>query len=70
MLKLKTADFRTLTRSHALAFATQRADRLLEEAERLLRPEADGRAFRLIGLGAADLAPADAADPPELFAGA
>ena len=70
VLKLKTADFRTLTRSHALAFATQRADRLLEEAERLLRPEADGRAFRLIGLGAADLAPADAADPPELFAGA
>ena len=70
VLKLKTADFRTHTRSHALAFATQRADRLLEEAERLLRPEADGRAFRLIGLGAADLAPPDAADPPELFAGA
>ena len=70
VLKLKTADFRTHTRSHALAFATQRADRLLEEAERLLRPEADGRAFRLIGLGAADLALPDAADPPELFAGA
>ena len=70
VLKLKTADFRTLTRSHALAFATQRADRLLEEAGQLLRAEADGRAFRLIGLGAADLAPADAADPPELFAGA
>ena len=33
VLKLKTADFRTQTRSHALAFATQRADRLLEEAE-------------------------------------
>ena len=32
VLKLKTADFRTQTRSHALAFATQRADRLLEEA--------------------------------------
>ena len=69
VLKLKTADFRTLTRSHALAFATQRADRLLEEAGQLLRPEADGRAFRLIGLGAADLVPAGAADPPELFAG-
>ena len=69
VLKLKTADFRTQTRSHALAFATQRADRLLEETEQLLGPEADGRAFRLIGLGAADLAPADAADPPELFAG-
>ena len=70
VLKLKTADFRTQTRSHALAFATQRADRLLEEAEQLLRPEADGRAFRLVGLAAADLAPADAADPPELFASA
>ncbi len=70
VLKLKTADFRTQTRSHALAFATQREDRLLEEAEQLLGPEADGRAFRLIGLGAADLVPADAADPPELFAGA
>ena len=68
MLKLKTADFRTQTRSHALAFATQRADRLQQEAERLLRPEADGRAFRLVGLGVADLAPAKAADPPELFA--
>ncbi len=70
VLKLKTADFRTQTRSHALAFATQRADRLLEEAQQLLGPEADGRAFRLIGLAAADLAPADTADPPELFAGA
>ena len=70
VLKLKTAEFRTQTRSHALAFATQREDRLLEEAEQLLGPEADGRAFRLIGLGAADLVPADAADPPELFAGA
>ena len=70
VLKLKTADFRTQTRSHALAFATQREDRLLEEVEQLLGPEADGRAFRLIGLGAADLVPADAADPPELFAGA
>ena len=70
VLKLKTADFRTQTRSHALVVATQRADRLLEEAEQLLRPEADGRTFRLIGLAAADLVPAAAADPPELFAGA
>ncbi|MYE03324.1 MAG: DNA polymerase IV [Alphaproteobacteria bacterium] len=70
VLKLKTENFRTQTRSHALASATQRADRLLEEAEQLLRPEADGRAFRLIGLGAGDLVPAEAADPPELFAGA
>ncbi len=69
VLKLKTADFRTQTRSRAQVFATKRADRLLEEAEQLLRPEADGRAFRLIGLAAADLVPADAADPPELFAG-
>ena len=68
VLKLKTADFRTLTRSHALAFATQRPDRLLEEARQLLGPEADGRPFRLIGLGASDLVPSDTADPPELFA--
>ncbi len=70
VLKLKTADFRTLTRSRALALPTRRADRLLEAGRQLLRPEADGRAYRLIGLGAADLVPAEAADPPDLFAGA
>ncbi len=69
VLKLKTTDFRTLTRSHTLASATQRADRLLEETRRLLEPTADGRAFRLIGLAAADLVPANTADPPELFTG-
>ena len=68
-LKLKTADFRTFTRSRTLPHATQRADRLLEEGHRLLANEADGRSFRLIGLGVAELTPAQAGDPPDLFAG-
>jgi DNA polymerase-4 len=67
VLKLKTADFHLMTRNRRLPFPTQRADLLLEQAEGLIRLEADGRFFRLIGIGAADLAPAEAADPSDLF---
>ncbi len=67
VLKLKTADFRSLSRQSRLPYPTQRGDLILEQALRLLRREADGRAFRLIGIGVDHLAPAAAADPPDLF---
>ena len=54
-LKLKTAGFRTVTRSRRLHTATRSADRMFRVAEPLLAREADGRAFRLIGIGAYDL---------------
>ena len=66
-LKLKTADFRQISRSRRLGDATQLAEELYRTAEPLLRHEADGRAFRLIGIGAADLVAADIADLPDLL---
>ena len=68
VLKLKTSDFKLLTRSRRLEVPTQRATVLLEAALRLVEREADGRRrFRLIGIGADELVPAAAADPPDLF---
>ncbi len=67
VVKLKTSDFQLLTRSRRLGRATQRADVLLEAALPLIEKEADGRTFRLIGIGADQLVPADNADPPDLF---
>lgn len=67
VLKLKTADFRVLTRNHRLADPTRRADTILRAALALLEREADGRAFRLIGVGVAELCEGARADPPGLF---
>jgi DNA polymerase-4 len=66
-LKLKTGDFRVLSRSRLLADPTQRADTLYRAALPLLREAADGTRFRLIGIGADRLAEAALADPPDLF---
>ena len=62
-LKLKTADFRLLTRSRRLDGHTRSAETMYGVAERLLTREADGRAFRLIGVGAHNLI--DAGEPPQ-----
>ena len=70
-LKLKTADFRIVTRARRLGAATQSADEIYCAAEALLARECDGRAFRLIGIGAHALGPAaDAAEAAQgdLFA--
>jgi DNA polymerase-4 len=67
VLKLKTADFRVVTRRRRLAHPTQRSEVLQRQAASLLEAELDGRAFRLIGIGAADLADDRSADPPDLF---
>jgi DNA polymerase IV len=67
-LKLKTADFRTITRSRTGAEATQLAKRIFDQASELLAPEARGRtSFRLIGVGVTGLAPASEADRGDLL---
>jgi DNA polymerase-4 len=68
VLKLKTSDFRLLTRSRRLVHPTQRASVLFETAAQLINIETDGRSFRLIGIGVDQLSPGSTADPPDLFA--
>ncbi len=68
-VKLKDSTFQLLTRSRRVATPTQQADTIFETAAPLLRREATGRAFRLIGVGVADLTTEAEADPPDLFAG-
>ncbi len=71
VLKLKTADFRTLTRSSTLLTATQLADDIFRAAEPMLVTETGpARRFRLLGVGVQKLTPAggvssmgDLADP-------
>ncbi|GHB48454.1 DNA polymerase IV 1 [Pseudovibrio japonicus] len=67
-LKLKTADFKTITRSRMLHDPTQLADKIFRTADELLKNVADGKMrFRLIGVGLGDLGPADQADPEDLL---
>jgi DNA polymerase-4 len=68
VLKLKTADFRLLTRRRTLPVPTRTAKTLFGVGRELLKAEANGRAFRLIGIGMAELIEGEpgAAD---LFAG-
>ncbi|MES0872212.1 DNA polymerase IV [Pseudovibrio sp. SCP19] len=67
-LKLKTADFKTITRSRMLHDPTQLADKIFRTADDLLHNVADGKLrFRLIGVGIGDLGPADQADPEDLL---
>jgi len=65
-LKLKTADFRTRTRSRSGFPPTQLARRLFDIAAPMLASECDGTAFRLIGIGASDLCDAALADTGDL----
>jgi DNA polymerase-4 len=65
-LKLKTAEFRQLTRQRRLSDPTRLAEELYRTARQLLTREANGRRFRLIGVGASDLVDAAQADPPDL----
>ncbi len=65
-LKLKTADFRLLTRSRQLNEPTQLAKRLYDEARALLRAEPAGQRYRLLGVGVADLTEGSTADHGDL----
>ena len=66
-LKLKTSEFRTVTRAYRLHGATRSAEEMFRAAEPLLAREADGRAFRLIGIGAHDLVEDGQAAQGDLF---
>ena len=65
-LKLKTADFKSRTRSHSLPAPTQLAETLYRTAAPLLEKEADGARFRLIGVGLSELTDSADADPYDL----
>ncbi len=65
-LKLKTARFRIRTRSRTLPHPTQLADVIYAAAAPLIDREADGTAFRLLGVGLSEFAPADQCDPVDL----
>ena len=60
-LKLKTARFRLLTRSQSLADPTRSAEVIYRTAAALLEREADGTAYRLIGVGVSNYAALDEA---------
>ena len=66
VLKLKTATFASRTRNARLPNPTQLPDVLFAAARTLLSREADGTAFRLIGIGANPLLPAADADRGDL----
>jgi DNA polymerase-4 len=66
VLKLKTASFRTRTRSDSLDAPTQLADRIFRVACKALRREADGTSFRLLGVGLHNICPEAQCDPTDL----
>ncbi len=68
VLKLKTRDFRTLTRQTRLSEPSNFADVIYGAAEAMLRDEMDRGPFRLIGVGLAVLSPLlPGSPPPRLF---
>jgi DNA polymerase-4 len=68
-LKLRTTDFRIVTRRRTIAVPTQTARTLFAVGRELLAKEATGRPYRLIGIGMAELVEADAVKD-DFFAGA
>jgi DNA polymerase-4 len=66
VLKLKTNRFASRTRAARLSAPTGLPDRLFAAARTLLAREADGTAYRLIGIGAHPLVAADLADRGDL----
>ncbi len=66
-LKLKQHDFKQITRSRALANATQMAEEIFRQAKALLEPELKDRKFRLLGVGTTRLCSPKQADQPDLL---
>ena len=66
-LKLRLPDFKLRTRTRSIPSPTQLAPRLFAIARDLLKREADGASFRLIGVSTADFTPADEADKGDLI---
>jgi DNA polymerase-4 len=67
-LKLRTTDFRIVTRRRTIALPTQTAKTLFAVGRELLAREATGRPYRLIGIGIADLVDARAIED-DFFSG-
>ncbi|WP_082540393.1 DNA polymerase IV [Bosea sp. Leaf344] len=65
-LKLKNADFQSVTRAVRLPEPTQLAARLFAAGRELLKRECNGQRYRLIGIGASDLSPPEEADHGDL----
>ncbi|MEM9332083.1 MAG: DNA polymerase IV [Pseudomonadota bacterium] len=66
-IKLKTADFKTRTRSRQVPDPTQLEDKIFRVGMDLLKPEMDGTKFRLLGVGVSTLGPDENADPYDLI---
>ncbi|HVN00289.1 MAG TPA: DNA polymerase IV [Caulobacteraceae bacterium] len=62
VLKLRATDFRRVSRRKTLPFATQTARTLFAAAREMLAIEATGKPWRLIGVGIAEIAPAERAN--------
>ncbi len=60
-LKLRQTDFRIVTRRRTLPFVAQTARTLFAAAREMLRAEADGRPWRLIGVGISEIVDAELA---------
>lgn len=65
-LKLKTANFRNVTRSVTLDGYTQMAEILYEQGCQLLKPECNGLEYRLIGIGVSQFTDERFSDLPDL----
>jgi DNA polymerase-4 len=61
-LKLRTTDFRIVTRRRTIAVPTQTAKTLFSVGRELLAKEATGKPYRLIGIGIAELVEAGAVE--------
>lgn len=66
VLKLKSADFRIRTRNRKLSHPTQLAETIYRAASPLLRKEADGTRYRLLGVGVNGIVPGEFCDPLDL----
>ncbi len=68
-LKLKTSDFRTITRRITLPRPSNLARIAFDAAKPMLAETVNDRAFRLIGIGYSDLSTASAIAQSDMFAG-
>ena len=66
-LKLKTADFKTITRAHTLSDPTNLSDRIFRTADEMLEELCNGTRYRLLGVGISELTDALLADPDDLL---
>ncbi|MBV8767146.1 MAG: DNA polymerase IV [Hyphomicrobiales bacterium] len=65
-LKLKTSDFRLVTRARSTSSPTNLAGRIYQTARSLIEPELSSGPYRLIGVGMSELVPGQDADRGDL----